>query len=572
LRWTRTLIPTLKEDPADAEIISHKLMARAGLIRRLASGAYTYLPLGFRALNKALQIVREEMDKAGAVEILMPAVQPAELWEKTGRIKDYGDTLMHLYDRQERHFVLGPTHEEVVTDLVAREVKSYKQLPINLYQIQTKFRDEIRPRFGVLRTREFLMKDAYSFDADPEGLNKSYQAMYDAYCKIMKRCGLKYIVVEADSGAMGGDISAEFMVPCSAGEALLAICPDCGYAANVERARPAPLPEAEGEMKPLTEKATPGARTIEQVSDFLNAKPKKLVKTIIYTADGEPVAALVRGDYDINEMKLARVLGREVETADAETVEKVSGAPVGFAGPVGLRIRMIVDQSVLSVRNFITGANKLDTHYLNVNVERDFKPTQIADIRFAVEGDKCHECGANFDIRRGIEIGHVFQLGTKYSKKLGAAFLDEHGEKHPAIMGCYGIGVNRIIAAAIEMSNDDKGIIWPLGIAPYQVEVLPLNLDMPQIIETAEKIYAELTQAGVEVLMDDRDESPGVKFNDADLIGLPVRIVVGKKAMEKGGVEIKLRTESKPQLVSPENILEELHKKIEIAGGAGGVS
>ena len=572
MRWTRTLIPTLKEDPADAEALSHKLMVRAGLMRRLASGLYTYLPLGFRALNKALQIVREEMDKAGAVENLMPAVQPVELWEKTGRIKDYGETLMHLYDRQERHFVLGPTHEEIVTDLVAREIKSYRQLPINLYQIQTKFRDEIRPRFGVLRTREFIMKDAYSFDVDAEGLDKSYQAMYDAYRKIMERCGLKYIVVEADSGAMGGDVAAECMVPCSAGEDMLATCPQCNYAANMERARPAPMPEAEGEMKPLAEKATPGAKTIEQVRQFLKAKPKKLVKTIIYVAGGEPVAALVRGDHNVNEMKLARVLGCEVGPADAETIEKVSGAPIGFAGPVGLDIKIVVDQGVLSVCNFITGANKADAHYLNVNVERDFKPTQVADVRYAVEGDKCHKCGAELNIRHGIEIGHVFKLGTKYSKKLGAAFLDEHGEKHPAIMGCYGIGINRIIAAAIEMSNDDKGIIWPPGIAPYHVEVLPLNMDMPEIIETAEKIYAQLTEGGIEVLMDDREESPGVKFNDADLIGLPVRVVVGKKAMEKGGVEIKLRTEPKPQLVSPENILEEVRKKIEACGGVHGAS
>lgn len=563
MRWTRTLIPTLKEDPADAEAVSHKLMIRAGLMRKLASGAYTYMPLGFRALNKAVQIVREEMDRAGAIEILMPAVHPAELWEKTGRLAELGDTMMHIYDRQNRHFVLGPTHEEVVTDLVSREVKSYKQLPLNLYQIQTKFRDEIRPRFGVLRTREFIMKDAYSFDVDAEGLDKSYQAMYDAYCKIMARCGLKYIVVEAESGAMGGDVSAEFMVPCSAGEDFLATCSQCDYAANMERAQPAPLPEAEAEHKPLTEKATPGARTIEQVCEFLKAKPRKLVKTIIYKAGDEPVAALVRGDHEVNENKLARLLGCEIETADAETIEKVTGAPVGFAGPVGLDIKIIADQAVLSVCNFVTGANKADTHYLNVNLDRDFKPDKIADIRYPVEGDNCHKCGGALNIQRGIEIGHVFKLGTKYSKKLGANFLDESGNSHPAIMGCYGIGINRIIAAAIEMSHDDKGIIWPIGIAPYQVEVIPLNLDMPEIIELAEKIYGELTEAGVEVLMDDRDESPGFKFNDADLIGLPVRVVVGKKALAQGCVEIKLRGEPKPHLISPENVIEEVKKRLE---------
>ncbi|NQT21281.1 MAG: proline--tRNA ligase [Planctomycetes bacterium] len=563
MRWSRTLIPTLKEDPADAEVVSHKLMVRAGLMRKLASGAYTYMPLGFRALNKALQIVREEMDNAGAIEILMPAVHPAELWEKTGRLAELGDTMMHIYDRQNRHFVLGPTHEEIVTDLVSREVKSYKQLPLNLYQIQTKFRDEIRPRFGVLRTREFIMKDAYSFDVDAEGLEKSYQAMYDAYCKIMERCGLKYIVVEAESGAMGGDVSAEFMVPCSAGEDLLATCTQCDYAANMERTQPAPLPEAQAEEKPLTEKATPGARTIEQVCEFLKAKPKKLVKTIIYKAGDETIAALVRGDHEVNEAKLARLLGCEIETADAEAIEKATGAPVGFAGPVGLGIKIIADQGVLSVRNFVTGANKADTHYLNVNLGRDFKPARIADIRFAVEGDNCHKCGAALHIQRGIEIGHVFKLGTKYSKKLGADYLDENGQTHPAIMGCYGIGINRIIAAAIEMSHDDKGIIWPAGIAPYQVEVIPLNLDMPEIIELADKVYAELDDAGLEVLMDDRDERPGVKFNDADLIGLPVRVVVGKKAMAQGGVEMKLRGEPGPQLISPENVIEEVKKRLE---------
>jgi len=570
LRWTGTLIPTLKENPAEAEIVSHRLMLRAGLMRRLMSGAYTYLPLGLRALNKAVQIVREEMDRAGAVEILMPAVQPVELWERTGRLAELGETMMHLYDRQERHFVLGPTHEEVVTDLVAHEVRSYKQLPINLYQIQTKFRDEIRPRFGVLRTREFIMKDAYSFDVDAAGLDKSYAAMYDAYCRIMERCGLKYIVVEAESGAMGGDVSAEFMVPCSAGEDLLAVCPECGYAANLERARPAPLPEAQQPHKPLAEKSTPGMKTIEQVSRFLDARPKKLVKTIIYKAGGEPVAALVRGDHEINEVKLARVLGTEVEPADPETIEKVTGAPVGFAGPVGLDVKIVADQGVLSVCNYVTGANKADTHYVNVNIGRDFQPTEVADIRFVVDGDACPECGTTLDLKHGIEIGHVFKLGTKYSKKLGAVFLDEHGKEQPMVMGCYGIGVNRIIAAAIEMSWDDKGIIWPMGIAPYQVELIPLNMDMPEITGLADKLYADLTEAGIEVLMDDRDESPGIKFNDADLIGLPIRVVVGKKALEKGGVEIKRRTEPKPRLITADKVPGEVKKIVEAELSAAG--
>ena len=567
MRWTRTLIPTLKEDPAEAEVASHKLMLRAGLMRRLTSGAYTYLPLGVRALNRAIGIIREEMDRAGAIEILMPAIQPAELWEKTGRIKDLGDVIMRFTDHQERRIVLGPTHEEVVTDLVSREVRSYKQLPINLYQIQTKFRDEIRPRFGVLRTREFIMKDAYSFDADAAGLAKSYQAMYDAYCRIFARCGLKYMPVEADSGAMGGDVSAEFMVPCSAGEALLAVCPKCGYAANIDRARPAPVPKAEDAPLPLAEKPTPGASTIEQVSRFLGLGPEKLVKTIIYLAEGEPIAAMVRGDHEVNESKLARFLGKTLSKADAPAIERVTGAPVGFAGPVGLKARIIVDQAVEGVRNFVTGANKAGTHLLNVNLGRDFTG-EIADVRFIVPGDACHNCGTALDILPGIEIGHVFKLGTKYSKLLGADYLDDKGREHPCLMGCYGIGVNRIIAAAIEMSHDAKGIIWPIGIAPYQVELLPLNLDVPEIVELAEAIYTVLTQAGIDVLMDDRDESAGVKFNDADLIGLPVRVVVGKKALDKGGVEIKLRTEPKPQFVPRENVLDEVRKKIAAAAAA----
>jgi len=565
LRWSQTLIPTLKEQPAEAEIASHILMLRAGLMRRLMSGAYIYMPLGLRSLNKAIGIVREEMNRAGANEILMPALQPAELWEKTGRLAALGETMMQLDDRQGRRVVLGPTHEEVVTDLVSREIHSYRQLPINLYQIQTKFRDEIRPRFGVLRTREFIMKDAYSFDVDAEGLNKSYQAMYDTYCRIFDRCGLKYIIVEAESGAMGGDVSAEFMVPCTAGEDLLVLCPACGYAANMERAQPAPLPESDEPEKPTEIVPTPGAHTIEQVSKFLDVDIKKLVKTIIYMADNNPVAAMVRGDHEVNEMKLSRAVGEPVKLATAEIIENVTGAPVGFAGPlklpIGLHTRIVVDQAVLSVKNFVTGANKADTHVLNVNLY-DIEKYEVADIRFAVAGDKCPKCGVEIEIKNGIEIGHVFKLGTKYSKKLGATFLDESGSEHPALMGCYGIGINRIIASAIEMSYDKDGIIWPKNIAPYHVELIPLNMDMPEITGLADKIYAELADAGIEVLMDDRDESPGSKFKDADLVGLPVRVVVGKKGLDKGGVEIKLRTEAKPQLIPPEKVLEEVRKKL----------
>ena len=564
MRWTRTLIPTLKEDPAEVEAASHRLMMRAGMIRRLGAGVYTYLPLVFRALNKAIGIVRQEMDRAGAVEILMPVLQPAELWEKTGRLAVWADILMNFRDHQNRHLVLGPTHEEVVTDLVAHEVRSYKQLPITLYQIQTKFRDELRPRFGVLRTREFVMKDAYSFDADLDGLNRSYQAMYDAYCRIFDRCGLKPLAVEADSGAMGGDVSAEFMVPCSAGEDRLATCPKCGYAANIECAQPAPVPPSDEPQLDRREVATPGASTIEQVSKFLNVERRKLVKTIIYVADGEPVAAMVRGDHEVNESKLARLLGKPVQTADPDTITRATGAPVGFAGPVGLKARIIVDQAVLGVHNFVTGANKADTHLLNVNLGRDFTG-EVADIRFAVEGDACPRCGAQLDLVQGIEIGHVFKLGTKYTRQLGATYLDENGREHPCIMGGYGIGVNRIIAAAIEMSHDDKGIIWPTGIAPYTAEVVPLNMDVPEIVQFAEHIHDELERAGIDTLLDDRDGSAGVKFNDADLIGLPLRIVVGKKAFDKGGVEIKLRREPKPQFVPRDGVLAAATEKLAAA-------
>jgi len=562
MRWTRTLIPTLKEDPAEAEAASHKLMLRAGLIRRLAAGVYTWLPLGLRSLHKVTAIVREEMDRAGAVEILMPALQPAELWEKTGRIEAWADTLMRFSDHQERCIVLGPTHEEVVTDLAAREIRSHKQLPITLYQIQTKFRDEARPRFGVLRTREFIMKDAYSFDADADGLARSYQAMYEAYCRIFERCGLKYLAVEADSGAMGGDVSAEFMVPCGAGEDLLASCGACGYAASIERAEPAPLPAAEAPPEPLAEIATPGSTTIEQVSRLLGVERRRLVKTIIYLADGEPVAAMVRGDHEVNESKLARLLGKSLAKADAATIERVTGAPVGFAGPVGLQARIIVDQAVQSVCNFVTGANKADAHLLNVNPGRDFAG-EVADIRFAVEGDRCPRCGGELAIEHGIEIGHVFKLGTTYSKQLGAMYTDEAGREHPCVMGCYGIGVTRIVAAAIETSRDESGIVWPPGIAPCQVEVIPLNMDLPEVVRTGEDLYEELGRAGFDVLLDDRDESAGVKFKDADLIGLPVRIVVGRKALERGGVEVKGRAEPKPLLVPAAGAAEQVRLRLE---------
>lgn len=548
MRWTHTFIPTLKEDPADAQIPSHKLMVRAGLIRQLVAGAYCYLPLGLRALNKAINIVREEMDKAGAVEVHLPVIHPAELWQETGRYADYGDNLMKVKDRKGAMLVLGPTHEEVMTDLIRHHVNSYRQLPLTLYQIQTKFRDEARPRFGVLRTREFLMKDAYSFDADLAGLNKSYDAMYQAYCRIFERCGLKYVAVEAESGPIGGDASHEFMVPSANGEDTLVESSDGQYAANVERAEIGPfLGNVPLESHtPISKVATPGHSTIEQVSAFLKCSPEQMIKTLIYVADGNPVAALVRGDHEVNENKLKRHLGaNQLELADPETIAKVTGAPVGFAGPVGLKARIIADASVMRIRDGVTGANEQDMHLTGVQPGRDFHPDKITDIRNAVEGDPSPRGKGTLCIRKGIEVGHVFKLGTKYSARMRAHYLDEKGKEHPIIMGCYGIGVTRILSALIETNFDDSGIIWSMGLAPYQVLLVPLNVTHTGIMEATNQLYQQLQEQGVDVLMDDRDARPGFKFKDGDLIGIPLRVVIGEKGLAQGQLELKWRSEAK---------------------------
>lgn len=547
MRWSQTFIPTLKEDPAEAQVPSHRLMVRAGLIRQLVAGAYTYLPLGFRALQKAIRIVREEMDRSGALEVLMPAIHPAELWQETGRFADYGDTLMKVRDRKGALLVLGPTHEEVITDLVRNHINSYRQLPVIFYQIQTKFRDEPRPRFGVLRTREFLMKDAYSFDVDVPHLNQSYEKMYQAYCRIFDRCGLKYVVVEAESGPIGGEASHEFMVLAETGEDALVECEQCRYAANLERAEIGDREVAAAPLfaKELRKVHTPGRSTIEQVSGFLQCLPQQMIKTLIYLADGEPVAVLVRGDHEVNENKLRRTLGvSRVELADPETIERVTGAPVGFAGPIGLKVRLLADRAVLLVAGGVTGANEMDYHLVGVQPGRDFQPSLVADLRIAGDGDPCPRCSGVLRLRRGIEIGHVFKLGTKYSAKLGAQYLDEKGQAHPIIMGCYGIGINRILAALIETSHDENGIIWSVSLAPYQVLVLPLNVAQPEIQQTAERIYRQLSEQGIEVLLDDRDARAGFKFKDADLIGLPLRIVIGEKTLQRGEVEMKWRHQS----------------------------
>ncbi len=567
MKWSQTLIPTLKESPSEAEIESHKLMIRAGLIRRVTAGAYAYLPLGTLILNKVIAIVREEMNRAGAVEVFLPSLQPLDLLEESGRLQIFGDDLITFEDRHGKTTALGPTHEEIVTDIVRNEVNSYRQLPITLYQIQTKFRDETRPRFGVLRSKEFIMKDAYSFDMDYDGLNKSYKSMYDAYCRIFDRCGLDYLVVEADSGAMGGDVSHEFMVPSPVGEDVLIRCLKCGYSANRERAESTPLlQENHATLQTLKEISTPNKHTIQEVSDFLQVKPCQMVKTMIYISNGQPVAVLLRGDHEVNETKLSKVLGQDtVALADHATIEQVTGARVGFAGPVGLNIEIIADQAVSVLRNFVTGANKPDTHLENVNAGRDFKISRVADVRYVITDDRCVKCNHKIDISQGIEIGHVFKLGTKYSDALKAKFLDADGKGKSMIMGCYGIGVNRILASAIERSHDENGIIWPLSLAPYKIIIIPVNVNDPSVIQVANRLYDDLINiAGMEVLLDDRDQRPGVKFKDADLIGIPVKIIIGKKFTETKELEIKLRKSGETFLTSPEGVRPKIKQLFEV--------
>jgi len=545
MRLTAYLIPTLREDPAEAEVVSHRLMLRAGMIRRVAAGVYSYLPLGYRALRKVEGIVRKEMDRAGALEVFLPVLSPAELWRETRRWDAYGKELMRMQDRHGRDFCLGPTHEEIITDLVRREVKSWRQLPLNLYQIQTKFRDEIRPRFGLMRGREFGMKDAYSFDRDEGGVQKSYETMFETYTRIFEQCGLNFKAVEADSGPIGGSFSHEFMVLAETGEDLLLNCPACGYAANLEKAEIA-LPEETGaaeDHRPVERKETPGQRTVEEVSAFLECAPSELVKTLIYEANDKVVAVLLRGDHQLNETKLKNLLGAgALEPASAEKIEKVTGGPTGFSGPVGLDgVRIVADEQVRHLANFVTGANAADTHLVNVNFGRDFSVSEWADIKAAAAGDPCPRCRAAMETIRGIEVGHVFKLGTKYSDAMGATYLDEKSEERSIVMGCYGIGTGRTVAAAIEQNHDGDGIIWPVPIAPFQVALLTLNVREQALVEASERLVRELEERGVDVLWDDRDERPGVKFKDADLVGCPVRVVIGGKSYKKGEGEIRIR-------------------------------
>lgn len=561
MKWTEFFIPTAKETPTEATVPSHQLMLRAGLIRQVVAGAYTYLPLGYLALRKIENIVREEMNAAGAIELHMPAMHPVEWWEQTGRVEAMGETLLRLAgtgDDWRSRTVLGPTHEEPITEIARAYINSYKQLPINLYQIQTKFRGEARPKSGVLRTREFLMKDAYSFHMakeGPGGLDEGYRKMYDAYCAIFSRCGLPYTIVEAESGPIGGDASHEFMVPTDAGEDWLVESDDGLYRANLERAEVAPLEDEQGGANaPLAEVHTPGLSTIDEVSGFLKCEPRRLIKTIIYEADGRPLVALVRGDHEVNEAKLARAAAvSSVKAADAELIREVTGAEVGFAGPVGLDARVIADQAVTVMHDAVTGANKTDYHITGVNTPRDYQIKEVADIRMAVEGDRAPN-GSPLTFKKCIEVGHVFKLGTKYSDAMEATCLDRDGKVKPFIMGCYGIGLNRIMAAAIEALHDDNGICWPMSIAPQQVVICALDMRDQSVTSLARKLHDEMEGAGIEVLLDDRDARPGFKFNDADLIGFPLRVVVGKRGLSEGVVELRKRRTGEVQKLPPDQV------------------
>ena len=553
MRYSELLLPTLKETPTEAEVASHRLLLRAGFIRKLSSGVYTYLPLGLAAIRKVEQIVREEMNRAGAQELLMPMVQPADLWKESGRWEKYGPELLRFTDRHDRESCLGPTHEEVITDLVRREIHSYRNLPINLYQIQTKFRDEIRPRFGLMRGREFIMKDGYSFDATEKGAEITYQKMYDAYQRVFKRCGLSFRAVEADTGTIGGSFSHEFMVLAETGEDTLVICRSCAYAANMEKAAVQPSQKSgeDIELLPLQKVETPGKKKVEAVCDFLGISPGELVKTMVYLADGDPVAVLVRGDHEVQPVKLKNMLGAvDVELADEKQVFDITGVPSGYLGPIGLKIPLAADQEVSAMANFTVGANEKNYHMQNANLPRDFKVFQTADLRQVTEADRCPSCGGVLELTKGIEVGHIFKLGDSYSKALNATFQDSNSEEQNFVMGCYGIGVSRTVAASIEQNHDENGIIFPLPLAPFQAIILNLDPKTEEISIAAETFYRQLQQEGLEVLLDDRDERPGIKFKDADLIGIPYRITIGKRFLQEAEVEIRTRADGETRSLS----------------------
>lgn len=546
MRMSDLFARTLREEPAEAEAPSHKLLLRAAFMRQLMSGVYTFLPLGLRTLRKVERIVREEMDRSGAQEILMPAILPAEPWKVTGRWEAYGDDMFRLTDRSGRELGLGPTHEEVVAPLVDGEYGSYRDLPVNLYQIQWKYRDEPRPRSGLIRSREFLMKDAYTFDRDVEGLRVSYGTMVAAYRRIFDRCGLSYRIVEADPGLIGGDVNQEFMAPADVGEDLFVSCTACDYAANVEAAACAPATAEPGDLEPLTEVHTPDAPGIQEVAALLGRPASRLLKSLLYDAGGQAVAVLVPGDREVNEGKLARALAplapagvRMFTDADFDRLE----LPKGYVGPAGLprTVTVMADHSVRAGGNWVTGANRVDHHVTGANLGRDFRVDRWEDLSRVREGDPCPRCGGTLRVGRSIEVGHCFQLGTRYSVPLGATFVDEDGSPRPFVMGCYGIGVSRIVAAVVEQHHDDAGIAWPKALAPYHVVVVPINMDRPDVVEEAERIYGRLAELRVEVVIDDRDASAGVKFADADLMGFPVQVVVGQRGIAGGVADVKLR-------------------------------
>lgn len=564
MRYSETLLPTLKETPAEAEIVSHRLMLRAGFMHKLTSGIYSYLPYGLAAIRKVENIVREEMNRAGAHELLMPSVQPADLWKESGRYEKYGPELLRFRDRHDRESCLGPTHEEVITDIIRKMLHSYRDLPINLYQIQTKFRDEIRPRFGLMRGREFIMKDAYSFDVSDGAAEISYRKMYEAYRRIFTRCGLDFRAVQADSGAIGGSFSHEFMVLAETGEDTIVFCRECEYAANIEKA--AIRLKGNNQVEPLAELEkveTPGKRKVDAVCEFLQISPDQLVKTLVFIADGVPVAVLVRGDREVEEVKLKNLLGAaDVEIADDKQVYDITGVPTGYLGPVDLTIKIVVDQEVESMLNFYVGGNEKNYHMKNVNTNRDFEASAVADLRQITTTDPCPECGGKLELTEGIEVGHVFKLGTGYSESMQATFQDKNGQDKPFVMGCYGIGVSRVVAAAIEQNHDENGIIFPVPLAPYTVIVLNLGLKDKKITETAEQLYRELQSQGVDVLLDDRDARPGSKFKDADLLGVPFRVTVGKSLTNSGLVEVRDRKSGETEEVSPDQVVAVLMSKI----------
>ena len=564
MKMSNMLVSTLREVPAEAEIDSHKLMLRAGMIRKMAAGIYNYMPIGLKVLKNIEEIVREEMNTAGAQEFLASAVLPAELWQESGRWDVYGDEMFRLKDRNNRDFCLGPTHEEVFTDIARNEIKSYKQLPVNLYQIQTKYRDERRPRFGIMRSREFIMKDAYSFDKDQAGLDVSYDKMHDAYVKIFNRCGIDAKCVEADSGAIGGANSAEFMVKSEVGEDDVVFCSACDYAANIEKAEATPEKAEVEELLEMEKVATPDSRGIYEVSEFLKVSPKKTVKLLMFNVDGKIVGVVVRGDREVNEVKVTNALGGAVnfEMASPEEVFNATSAKTGFAGPIGIKVdELLVDEEVANMYNMILGANETGYHLKNVNYGRDFEGV-VGDFRKIESGEKCPKCGSEVTIARGTEVGHIFKLGTKYSAAMNATFIDENGKNVPFVMGCYGIGVTRTMASIIEQHHDENGIIWPLSVAPYHVSVIPVNIKDEAQMKIANKLYDELRKIGVDAILDDRNERPGVKFKDSELIGIPMRVTVGKKITD-GEVEFKLR-DGEMEVIKIEDVLEKVKSQFEI--------